>query len=398
MQVPKVQFFAFVLQLFLLVGINAHAQSPIYKVAVTADGKKAIAADDERVIRIFDLTTGKWIQTVECDRRPNVNWPPTRFITSPNFAFSSDGRLALVSSGERHFRETAERDPPHLSLWDLELGRRVRDFNVRDEVRSIALSPDGRRALSDSISRREVIYPPHTLSKNRLYEEKNHFAVRLWDATTGLLIKTLIDDGLYYNVRTPLVFTEDGKFCIAIYRNGIPPYFKPEKAEIMWQAKIWNAETGVLTKSIPLKMYRPNEDNPVAIAVSPDGKRLAIARGGMVDLWDIENFKREWAYSFTPKGATFVKKEDNWSISAVSFSKNGDYIIICGYDEWPRGPGGVRVVDKNGEPHPTFKTSKDSARSVSMTPDGRFLIGSGSGVLRRWNVKDGTFTDISNNQ
>ncbi len=149
MVTQRVQFFAFIFLFLPLAALNAQGQIPIRQVSVTADGKKALTGDDERVVRIFDLTADKRIQTVECDRRPHVNWPPTRFITSPNFAFSSDGRLALVSRGRRAFRETADRDPPHLSLWNLDLSKREWDLNVKDEVRSIALSPDGRRALSE---------------------------------------------------------------------------------------------------------------------------------------------------------------------------------------------------------------------------------------------------------
>ena len=64
-------------------------------------------------------------------------------------AFSPDGRCAL--SGGTYATDISGMPDATLRLWDVETGKVVRSFDGHtDVVRSVAFSPDGRRALSGS--------------------------------------------------------------------------------------------------------------------------------------------------------------------------------------------------------------------------------------------------------
>jgi WD40 repeat protein len=101
-------------------------------IAIAPDGKYALAGNEEGNIKVWDLSSGKEIQTWRAH---------TAAITS--VAISPDGKLVASGSADRT-----------VKLWDLTSGSLVRTFRGHTaEVTGVAFSPDGKFILSGSLDK-----------------------------------------------------------------------------------------------------------------------------------------------------------------------------------------------------------------------------------------------------
>src|ERR1043165_923603 len=86
----------------------------IRDIAISRDGKFAIAGDSERTIWVWDVAKRKLIRAIQ-DRSTNQN-------TIPHYAFSADGKFAVVGN-ERGNQiggiPNTILDSKTLTLWDL---------------------------------------------------------------------------------------------------------------------------------------------------------------------------------------------------------------------------------------------------------------------------------------
>jgi WD40 repeat protein len=120
-------------------------QGEIWGVGFLPDGKRALSGGKDKSLRLWDLQTGKQLALFE-------GMEAVRFL-----AVSPDGLTVAVG----HWPQGGK---GALTLWDVEKRQQIRDFpgHTRD-VTSIAFSPDGKRLLSSSLD--------HT--------------VRIWDIASG---------------------------------------------------------------------------------------------------------------------------------------------------------------------------------------------------------------------
>ena len=156
----------------------------VKSVAISPDGRLAMAAVADATIRIWDVETGdaRRIFRVEAG---SVN----------DAAFAPDGRRVLSA----HSGGT-------LRLWDRESGEEIRRFTGHTgEVQAVVFSRDGRRALSGGAD--------HTL--------------RLWDVATGQELRRL--EGHTMEVRT-VALSPDGGFALSGGADG--------------SMRLWNLTTG----------------------------------------------------------------------------------------------------------------------------------------------------------
>jgi len=132
----------------------------IRAVVVTPDGRRAVSASDDRTLRLWDLGTGQTIRTLEGH---------TGSVSA--VAVMTDGRRAVSGSADRTLR-----------LWDFESGQTIRTLEGHTgSVNVVAVTTDGRRAVSASWNK--------TTSFWSLPSE--HKALRLWDLESGQTIRTL---------------------------------------------------------------------------------------------------------------------------------------------------------------------------------------------------------------
>ena len=124
--------------------------APVSGVAAMPPGTRAVSVSLDRTLTVWNLNTGRGLRTFE-DR--------SQFYS---VAVTPDGTRAVCGSGDK------------LKVWDLDTGRVLRTLEGHSgPVDGVAVTPDGKRAVSAS-------------------EDK---ALKVWDLNTGLLIATFHCDG-----------------------------------------------------------------------------------------------------------------------------------------------------------------------------------------------------------
>jgi hypothetical protein len=116
-------------------------------VAVSADGKRAIAAGREQIARVFDLETGQKVQ--ELTGHPGEIW---------GAALLPDGKRAVTGGKDKSLR-----------IWDLATGKELGTFAGVKEG-GVAFSPDGKRVVTSSFDK----------------------TVRVWEVASGRELKRFV--------------------------------------------------------------------------------------------------------------------------------------------------------------------------------------------------------------
>jgi WD40 repeat protein len=136
----------------------------VYAVAFAPDGKTGLSASSDGAIRLWDIKTGKEIRRLQGHNR---------YVYS--LSFSTDGKRLLSSSADGTMR-----------LWDVQNSNELRRFDViggggggpgKLGIVYAALSGDGKVAISATASSPKVGVPGE---------------VHLWDAQTGKKLRQLI--------------------------------------------------------------------------------------------------------------------------------------------------------------------------------------------------------------
>ncbi len=285
-------------------------------------------------------------------------------------ALSPDGLRALSGSGFQ------AQDDYTVRLWDVATGRQLRLFAGHGGfVQSVAFSPDGRRALSGGAD--------HTM--------------RLWDLETGAEVRRFtIGSQPFVNA---VVFCPDGRHALS--GGGGDDNL----------LRLWDLDTGAEVRTFGGHTHWIN-----AVAVSTDGRR-ALSGGGPNDatvcVWEVETGRqlhrltghtgavegvafspdsryavsggadrivRLWDLETGHEGGRFEGHEAG--VQSVAFSPDGSRIVSGGQDKTLR-LWDVRTRKETG----VFRGHTEAVWSVAFAPDGRrVLSGSGDRTLRLWDV------------
>ena len=147
----------------------------VYSIAFSPDGRTALSGDTEHTLILWEVPSGKLVRTFEGHTE-----------TIYSVAFSPDGRFAL--SGASHFPILeGTRYGNTLKLWDVVTGSLVRTIKG-PAINSVAFSPDGRFVLSGGSFGR-LRHNHHESGKRPsgafLLEQLN-----LWEVATGKLVRS----------------------------------------------------------------------------------------------------------------------------------------------------------------------------------------------------------------
>ncbi len=266
--------------------------------------------------------------------------------------WSPDGKsLAVVTKVEKTlFGFKYDGNGSAIQLWDVEKSQ-VSQTLAESALgglafQHVAFAPDGERIAATVCD--ELVLPNSRQIRN---------VVKVWNAKTGTLQKTLGDDDAQL---VCLAYSPDSKLLAA----GDPA----KKA-----VALWNTATGKLEQTL-----QTAGTQPWSLAFSADGKTLALGgqkdnHSGQVQLWD------------TQKGVMRRAWESSDFVNAVVYSPNGRMIASAG------GGGTIAIWGvEQGDIIALLKGHSHGHRTVAFSPDNKTIAaGAPDGKVRLWNLPTG---------
>ncbi|MBI1916106.1 MAG: WD40 repeat domain-containing protein [Planctomycetes bacterium] len=247
-------------------------------------------------------------------------------------ALSPDGRLALSGGQDDTVR-----------LWDVKTARQLQCLEGHTgAVRGVAFSPDGRRALSCGDDR----------------------SVRLWD------LRGTRDSGSGKELRR-LTGHVDRVRCLTFSPNGRHALSGGDDRTL----RLWDVEKGV-----SLRTFSGYNRPVMCVCVAPDGRRAVSGdAGGEVRVWDLASGRELANWEAHRKG-----------VRCVAFSPDGRRVLSGGDDRT------ARLWDAaNGKPLRAFEGHENPVLFVAFSVDGRTVYSvagqseTPENFLRAWDVEKG---------
>jgi WD40 repeat protein len=348
--------------------------APVYGLAVSADGRRAVTASQDATLKVWDVSTG-----VE----PTLEGHLNEVLC---VAVSANGRRAVSAS-----------EDGALKVWDVETGQVLLStsayhLDYHHKIVGLAVSADGQRAVSafdgmlkvwDVDSGREL----RTLEISYFYCDGELFrgSGRSVSASFGKTVRVL--DLGFWGLMTKWVLlrTLEGHSepvsGVAVSADGQRAVSASTDGTLkVWDLGFW----GYMTGRILLRTLKGHSAPVSGVAVSANAQRaVSVSTDGMLKVWDVEMGRavRTLGHrSLFP--CTFI----------VAISADGRHVVSVSRDQT------LTVWDlEAGRELRTLVGHSDDVNNVALSPDGRRVVSaSNDKTLKVWDLYTGalvaTFT------
>jgi len=333
---------------------DSHVQS----IAFSPDGTTIATASLDGTARLWDVKNAQQLLRLDHD------------VTVNAVAFSPDGKTFVTVSGD-----TAR-------LWDSQSGQELISFNHNSLSKFVAFSPDGKTVATGS----------------------NDDTVKLWSAQSGQELASLDAESTI----NALAFSPDGRTIITASRDSRARLWDSQSGRELAKFKHYDSEAD------DLNLMRIAVEGVTSVAYSPDSKTVATAGvDKTVRLWDIQkgeeiarlNHDDEvWNLSFSPDGRIIATASggtvqlwntqsdqelphffhDSWDVFDVVFSSDGRTIATSSNGNmawlWDAESGRKLARLEYGipdEPLIAIKSFTSGVEDIAFSPDGRTLAAAG---------------------
>ena len=366
----------------------------------SSDGKTI--ASVSHTVKIWDISTGKEIQTLEVHK----GW-------GTSLDLSPDGKtIASAASGEKI-----------MKIWDVKTGKTTQTFKGhQDIVNSVKFSPDGKTIASASNDKTVKIWDVKTAKTTQTIKGNQHEVlsvdfssdgktiasalmygrIKIWDVKTGKTIQTIKG---HEDTINSVEFSSTGKFIASASDDKT--------------VKIWDVKTGNKIQTL-----KGHQSGVHSVEFSPDGKTIASGSGDdIVKIWDLDTGNiiqapkgyQSGVYSveFSPDSKTIASASDDgtvkiWdfaigktiqilkhknSVASMEFSPDGKNIAsVLGDDDrvkiWDVATG--KQIQTTGEEIQTLKGNLNWFATVKFSPNGKLIASvSKDKVIKIWDAKTG---------
>jgi WD40 repeat protein len=347
-------------------------EGPLQSAAFSADGSQIVTTSEDNTTRIWrpEFNVSKTINSEPI--RAGADVLP---ITGENF--SPDGSKLLAVEHE------------DAVVWDVHTAKQLALVNIdAASIEKAIYTPDGKQILM--------------LVTDLSDRDKPISALQLWDSASYKQISTLYKSErnlklVGYSHNGASILLRDGNKSVIVLNatTGAESYsiiqggliavaLSPDDKRLAMVgvpenvARIWDLEKGAELFQIPVKAASPEIIR--SIEFSPDGKQLLVSHAGYSIVWDAN----------TGDTIAELHGHSNRSVVTVSrFSPDGSRIMTTATDNT------ARIWDAvNGELIKTFRAYTGEAPSAafhpsaSLSPDGKFIaFEADDNSLRLWNTE-----------